>query len=521
MRKKIILSIITILVLLPVFGKLSAQESITGNSSSSFPVALRDSSGNIKEYLYKMTLEDVISTARDQSPSAQVARHSFLADYWRYRTYKAQLLPSLSLTSSLGSYNRSLVALQNAETGETNYIVNDNLNNSLSLSLKQNIPLTGGSLSLSTSLNRLDQFSPYDKIVYNSTPVHVSYSQPIKAYNSLKWDKIIEPKKYEIAKRGYLETLEDISISAGNLFFDVLTKQKNLDMAQKNYSSIEMLYNIAQERYKIGTISNEELLQLKLRLYNSKLSISDCSRSFNMAMLNLRSYLGFNENTKIELVMSEQIPEIQLDFSDVFEKVNKNSSFTLEKELTMINAEQVIAQAKSTSGLQASLFAQFGFNQKGETFPDSYKNPMDQEILGLSLTLPILDWGLGKGKVKLAKSQREVVKTQVEQAYQEYRQDILLKVFQFNQQREQCNISAQADSIASLRYEVTKQKFQNGTVSVTDLNNAQSEKDEAALQYVSNLSKYWQYYLNIRKLSLYDYLEGKEISADFDKITRD
>ena len=44
----------------------------------------------------KISLEEAIEIAKDQSPSALVAKHNFLASYWQFRAFKAQLLPSLN-----------------------------------------------------------------------------------------------------------------------------------------------------------------------------------------------------------------------------------------------------------------------------------------------------------------------------------------------------------------------------------------------------------------------------------------
>ena len=115
-----------------------------------------------------MTLEEVVETAREQSQASLIAKHNFLASYWQFRSYKAKLLPSLNLNASLGQYNRSITALQNSQTGEFNYIVNNNMNNNLSLSVNQSIAPTGGTLSLITSLSRLDQFSSQNPVTLHS-----------------------------------------------------------------------------------------------------------------------------------------------------------------------------------------------------------------------------------------------------------------------------------------------------------------------------------------------------------------
>ena len=173
---------------------------------------------------------------------------------------------------------------------------------------------------------------------------------------------------------------------------------------------------------------------------------------------------------------------------------------------------------KASKGLQANLNAQFGLTQQGSDLGTAYSNAMDQQIVSLGLRLPIMDWGLGKGRVKMAKSREEVIRAQVDQEMTEYKQNIFIKVIQFNNQVLQCNLSVRADSIAKERYDNTRERFLDGTIGVTELNNAQSEKDQASTRLISDLGNFWLYYFNIRKLSLYDFIKGTDISAEFDKM---
>jgi outer membrane protein TolC len=236
-------------------------------------------------------------------------------------------------------------------------------------------------------------------------------------------------------------------------------------------------------------------------------------------MASLRTFLGFNDNTDIALVMPGEVPEIMINFDEVYSRSLENSSFYLDRELALLYAKQEVEKAKSGNGLQADLFATLGFTQKGSDLGAAYKSPIDQEIVGLRLTLPILDWGLGKGKVKLALSREEVAKAQVEQAMIQNRQDILIKVMRFNKQNVQCRTSAEADSIARISYNISQERFRNGTISILELNDAQTRKDNAVQRYISDLGSYWKYYYDIRKVSLYDYLTGKEISVNFESLT--
>lgn len=466
----------------------------------------------------KISLEEAIEIAKDQSPSALVAKHNFLASYWQFRAFKAQLLPSLNLSATLGNYNRSLVPLQNSETGEINYVANNNMKNSLSLSIDQNIALTGGRISLFTSLYRLDQFSSGKPANYNSQPINITYIQPLRTYNNLKWDKVTEPRRFERAKRRYLEQMENIIGNVIPLYFDVLQAQQRLAMSSKNYDNTMSLYKLTKERYERGLISKNDVLQLELRMINDNLSINDHKLNLDMRMLRLKTFMGYNEHVELDLEVPKSGPDITLSFDEVLDKAYKNSSFLLDNELELLSAEQEVERNKANTGIQANLNAQFGLTQQGEELGKAYSNPMDQQIVSLGLRLPIVDWGLGKGRVKMAKSRQELVKAQVDQELNEFKQNVFIKVIQFNNQVEQCNLSSRADSISKERYEYARAQFMDGTIGVTELNNAQNEKDNASNRYINDLGNFWQYYFNIRKMSLFDYLTREDLSAEFDKM---
>ena len=90
-----------------------------------------------------LSMSDVIRLAQENSVSGMTYRNMYLSDYWSYRSYKAEYLPSLSLSANLMNFNRSLVALQDYNTGTFSYRTNYNLSNSGRLSLSQNIAEIG------------------------------------------------------------------------------------------------------------------------------------------------------------------------------------------------------------------------------------------------------------------------------------------------------------------------------------------------------------------------------------------
>jgi len=297
--------------------------------------------------------------------------------------------------------------------------------------------------------------------------------------------------------------------------------EANHRKAQKNYENTKSLYAIAEQRLKIGSISKDELLQLELRMLNDSLSINNTALSLREQQMRLTSFLRLKENTTVEPIINEEIPVIALDYEMVLSKALSNSSFELENEISLLNAEASIAQAKANRGASASFNARFGLSQTASELGAAYANLLDQEVVGLQFSVPIFDWGMGKGRVKMAKARAEMTRSQIEQAEIDYRHEVYTLLEQFTNQRNQCEVSRRAQAIALDRYAIAMDNFRRGTLSVTEMNTAQSEKDSAEQTYISSLATFWNYYYQLRRLTLYDFMTKIDIEAEFERIIKE
>ena len=466
----------------------------------------------------EMTLAQAINTARNQSVEALEARQAFISTYWAYRSYKASRLPSFYLYGNLMNFDRSLTLLQNPEDGTLNYVSSNNLQNSLGLQVNQNITFTGGTLSVSSDLSRIDQFGNSKSLTWYSRPVTVSYYQPLFSYNQFKWDKKIEPKEYEKGKRDYLGTMEALTINVVYAYHNLLLAKMNNEISQSNFENSGNMLQIAKERYQLGDVTKAEYLQLELRMLNDSIAINETAVAVREAQMKLNSILGFDESFEVIPTLEEELPDIRMDYDIVMQKSLENSSFTLNNELSLLNAESNVAYAKASRGFSFALNARFGMSQTGPQLPQAYKDLLDQEVVGISFSIPIFDWGQGKGKVQKAKAAQEVVKAQVQQSENDYRRQMFTAVSQFNNQRQQCLVSRRAMLIANERYELTMHRFKEGNASVTDLNMAQTENDSAFRQYISDVSNFWAYYYSLRQCTLYDFIKGEDLEIDVNEM---
>lgn len=472
----------------------------------------------IKGHAQQITLNNAIKIAQENSLDAKSAHFSFLASYWTYRSFKAELLPSMNLSGGLMNYNRSLVEARNYDDGRLSYVSNNTLSNSLTFSVDQQIVATGGTVSLMSYLHRLDQFT-YDEKTYNTQPLRISYTQPLRAFNSLKWQKKTAPLEYEIAQKRYASSMQDIAIRVTSLFFRVLSAQSDYQQSKATLADREALYAMAQKRLELGTTTKSEVLQMELSVLNARVSEGNNRITLDDAKYNLFSYLRVTDYENAELVPPYNVPDLVISMDEVLQKAITNSSHTREQRLQMLNAERSLAQAKANKGIQITLNGELGFMQTANDFAGAYRNLRDNEIVGLTLRLPIFDWGVSKGRVRMAQAQLEVVKTQQEQNHQDYIQELRKKVLQFNAQPSQCRNSLRAQEIAEERYDIMRRRYEEGMVSVTDLNTALQEMTSAKAQYISQLNTFWSDYYSLQKSTLYDWNMNRDIIVDL-KIER-
>lgn len=461
-----------------------------------------------------LTLQQAIEIASTRSPDALVAKHRFRSSYWQFRSYKASYLPSVELGATLPEFNRSIQRVSLAE-GEA-LLERQYSEYSLNAFIRQKIGLTGGQFFIRSGLDRLDNFTDSTTVTqYLSTPINVGYSQPLFKYNAYKWEKQLEPMKYQEAKKRYLEDMEQVAITATNHFFNLLLSQIREKIALINMANYDTMYKIAQGRFNLGKIAENELLQLELQYLRSSASVEEAAIDVENKLFRLKSYLRIQDDLPIVLIPPSNIDRLKIDFTLALEQARENRSDALAFERRLLEAEEQVNIAKMDGRFDADLYAVYGLTQTSNNFDYVYDTPLDQQQLTLGISVPILDWGVSKGKIKMAESNQELVQTTIEQERIDFDQEIFLQTARFNMQYNQVLIAAKADTVAAKSYEISKARYLIGKISITDLNIAQAEADNSKSNYINSLWTYWSNFYQMRKLTLYDFENNREIVIDF------
>jgi len=458
----------------------------------------------------RLSLQQVVEMAKQRSIASKQAVTVKETKYWEWKTYRSNYQPQLSLVGILPGYSKSFIEVQQPD-GTILFQPVHNDNAALNLSFSQSIAATGGTVFGTTQLQRFDDFDR-NSTLYNSVPYGIGYSQPLFQFNPLKWDNKIEPLKYNESKQAYIESMEQIAIVANSYFFDLLLAQVNYQIANTNLENTKNILRIANEKLQIGKISKNEILQLQLEQLKAQKAVGIAKRDMEIATLNLRTYTGLQNTDKIGLDLPQSTIDMQVATDKVLSEAYENRSDAIAFVRRTAEAKRDVLKAKGDNGLNATLTARLGYSKSAASISKVYQSPQDQQLVQLEFDIPILDWGRSKSRTNTAQANLQLTEYAVEQDKQTFTQEIVTQVTLFDMMKDQLILTADADSIASEKYQIAKERYVLGNLSITDLSIAFQEKDQAKRDYIFALRDFWGAYFQLRYLSLYDFEKNQKIN---------
>ena len=216
------------------------------------------------------------------------------------------------------------------------------------------------------------------------------------------------------------------------------------------------------------------------------------------------------------LLPPSRIPGSAIDPALALAQARQNRSDALNFGLQLLTAERRVMQAKSDNSFNATMTASMGYKKRAPLLPDAYNNLLNQQQFSLGFSIPIFRWGAGSSAVDAAVADQKRTATSVEQQQHDFEQEVLYQAARLNLLGKQVAVSAKADTIAQRRFDVAKERYLIGKIDIPNLFLAQSEKDNARRASIQTLWDYWSTYFRVRRLTLYDFEEGRALTAQGD-----
>lgn len=154
-------------------------------------------------------------------------------------------------------------------------------------------------------------------------------------------------------------------------------------------------------------------------------------------------------------------------------------------------------------------------------FSLAYQDLMRQDVLSLSITVPLIDWGVRKGEYYMAKNNLNIAEISAKQGEESLEEDVMMTIADFEIQKKGIATTQEAMALSNDIYAQEMQRFIIGKADLNTLTLAQQRVQNARKNYISSLANYWNSYFKIRQLTLYDF--EKDIPLSYmieDKILK-
>ena len=453
--------------------------------------------------VYSLSLKNVVDLAISQSSAVKYVQNQDVNYYWRWKNHQTRFRPQLTLSGVLPDFENQTKPIVQPD-GSIIFNQVTQLETSAQIAINQPIPQLGATVYAATGITRLQDFNN-STVGFSGYPVSVGIYQPLFAYNWMKWTRMTEPLVYEEAQKRFTESIEEISYNAASRFFSYLKIQTDFSLAESNLKNSKDNLKIAQVKKELGNISENDYSRIQLSVFNAQKALNNARINLKNADYELKKYIGLDQKQAISLTIPLDMMLWEVDPDKALQESLENRKETPSFERRLIQADQALTQAKRAAGVNATLNMSYGISNSADAFGGIYENPEQQQNVKLALSVPILDWGRSESQVKLAESQRELVLYDVDQDQQDFERRVVVQVEQFNLIRSQIETAEAADRVAAEGYLIALKKFQNGEISITDLNISLAEREGAKRDYIRSIENYWESYYLLREVTLYDF----------------
>lgn len=450
-----------------------------------------------------MTLEKALEVAFEHSPSLIQSKLSLEQQQLNLKAQNASLKSQFSLDVNPFNYTRN----NQYDSYNAKWYSSENMSSSASLGITQPIKWTDGTVSLYNDFSWQDasnQTSNQKSTSFNHN-LSLRIEQPIFTYNRTKME--LKELEYALENSKLSYAMQELSIErqVTQQFYSVYQQQKNLSTARDEYNNQKQNYDIIKNKVDAGLVAREELFQAEVNLATSESAVYTAEINYENAKDNFKILLGIDLNEDVMVLPNTEITTVNVDATQAVDYALKQRMELRQHQITLEQDLFSIIRAKSENEFKGSITARIGLDALGDKPGNMYSNPTDNEQIGISLNIPIFDWGSRKARVRSSELAMESDRINLD----EEKKNITLEVRQICRNLptliRQIEIKRQNIENAEHTYEINLEKYRNGNLTGMELQQYQNQLTSAKQEYTNAIIDYKIELLNLKIQTLWDF----------------
>lgn len=457
-----------------------------------------------------VSLKEAIDVRVYNTRYVQEKRLAYENSLLEYDNFKKSLLPSVSLSLTPVSFNRSMRLLQNYNNGEYSNVEEYSNTSSGDLSISQKIAATGGTFSICSSINYLREFTSNNNS-FSTSPMYLSYSQSLfGGRRNFLYERSISRLKHDMALKNYCSSVSTEQQKILTFYLDAYSNKVDVDFYKQTLSIGDSLLMHAKIRKESGRMTEYEYNQVELQQLDNKMELEKSLYAYDSSIRQLANEL-LVQGIELDNLSISDFPS-HIEEATVIERISRNNPTYQSQELARINAEYTLHQKRISNRFNANISLSYGLNQYANTLREAYQHPDQRQSVSITLSIPMFQWGINRNKLKMAENDYESALLEQESTLDMFKEEIHDKVFNYNMSRELADVANKKYQLAGQQYSFAAARFRVGKIAAIELTNANKEYLQAKQNYLSVLSSLFVNYYKIRHLALYDFIEGKDMA---------
>lgn len=470
---------------------------------------------------HHLTLDESVEIAKEKSLSMQRLQLDLKIAEYNLKSAKSRLKTHIDLSFTAPRYTETIRQFEDS-TGISFYSVKQ-LDYSTSLGISQPLP-TDGRIYIDSRLRGLNDYNTDLRATEFNT--RVGFSQPIDAfygYNAIKSTLKTAELSYERTNKALKREELNLIYQVSSLYYNLLSSQKNVDISKMNLERQTEAYEISKNKFEAGLIREVDALQMEVDLAQAQNNYDIAIYEQSSAANAFKELIGLNlaDNIFLNTDLTYDIVVVDPDRAVMYAKQNRLE--IRDQEIQIDLQELAIKQQKSEGMIKTSIdgyFEKYGVSNLGvsnnlttsidKTFSNFNDRPMNYGI-GLTIKIPILDWGENKSKVRAAQARQKQNIIRKDEIEREIESEVRNLVARLNSNLKQLQLLEKSVTVAEKSFDITLKRFSDGDI---DSQALALERDRLNNSYSTHLRAYVSYQLSIADLmqkTFYDFKNDREI----------
>jgi len=456
-----------------------------------------------------LTLEKALEIAAENSPSVIQARLNLEGREAALKAQRAALKSKIALNITPFEYSRersfnNFYSLWNTET---------TISSSGGLTVSQPITPTDGTITLRNNTGWVQSYSEFQDTTVTSyfNSLYLEFNQPLFTYNRTKLNLESLELDFENAKLRYAIEKLTIEQNVTRYFYQVHSNLKSMNIAEEELKNRQQSYEIIKNKVDAGLSAREEFIQAEIDMTSSQASFYSQKVNLDNAKDQLKQVVGLPLEDEIEVLADISTDSLEVDLQKAVDFALLNRMELRQREIDIRNAYMNLIQQKSVNEFKGNLSLSMGLSGDNVRLANIYDQPTTTPRVGVSVEIPIYDWGQRKALIRQAETNIEAS----ELSLKEEKKNIKLQIRQIyrNLQNLKFQIRIQEKNIenAQLTYEINLERYKNGDLTSMDLNLFQNQLSSSKIDLIRAIIEYKLELLNLKIESLWDFENNRPV----------